>query len=171
MRQRGYAVQIIIALAFALTSCSTPQQQTIQPSIDVARSNSVAVWELDDLSPTDASQSDLAQLLTGAVTEVMGSGGKYALVERQQLLLALEELNLGSTELVDESTRLRLGKIVGAGMMVFGSYQTIGDIMRLDLRLVDVRTGKVLKAVERIVPSRDLGAWLEATREAARELL
>lgn len=96
--------------------------------------------------------------------------GKYSVVERERLLLALEELRLGTTSLVDESSRLELGRLVGAQLMVFGGYQIIGEMMRVDLRLVEVESGKVLKAVEKTTSAADLSGWLNATRKAAEEL-
>jgi len=86
------------------------------------------------------------------------------------LVLALEELNLGTTSLVDESTRLQIGRIVQAQLMVFGGYQVIADHMRLDLRLVEVQTGKILKAAKQITSGTDMSSWLKAAAEAAAEL-
>ena len=82
----------------------------------------------------------------------------------------LQELNIGSSDIADASTRLRVGKIVGAKFMVFGSYFLMDDTMRVDLRMVEVETGKILKAAERTVSGNDLSTWLNAAREAARDL-
>ncbi len=96
--------------------------------------------------------------------------GEYSVVERERLLLALEELRLGTTSLVDERFRLDLGRLVGARLMVFGGYQIIGEVMRVDLRLVEVESGKVLKAVEKTTSAADLSGWLSAVSEAVEEL-
>ena len=66
------------------------------------------------------------------------------------MLLVLEELNLGTSGLISESTRLEIGRIIGARSMVFGSYIVINNIMRMDLRKVEVETGLVLKAISKI---------------------
>jgi len=54
--------------------------------------------------------------------------------------------------------------------MVFGGYQIIGDKMRLDLRLVEVETGKIKKAVHRIASSTNLQEWIDMAGRAAEEL-
>jgi curli biogenesis system outer membrane secretion channel CsgG len=131
----------------------------------------VAVWDLENLSLSTSGQPELGEILSGQIIETLKKRGDYAVVERKRLLLALEELRLGTTALADESTRLRLGKLVGARWMVFGAYLVAGSQMRLDLRLVEVETGKVKKAVEKTSSSRDLNDWLAVTRKAAEELL
>ena len=114
---------------------------------------------------------DLGGLLSAKVIETLKEKTAYDVVERERLSLVLEEQNLGSSQLADESTRLRLGRLVGAQLMIFGGYQVIGGQMRLDIRLVEVETGKILKATERTVSAGDLTGWLNAAAEAAAELV
>ena len=92
------------------------------------------------------------------------------MVERQKLVRALEELRLGSSALADEETRLRLGRIQGARLMVLGGYMAVGGRMRIDLRLVDVESSRVRKAVSRTTDSADIAAWMETAGKAAEEL-
>jgi TolB-like protein len=131
----------------------------------------VAVWDLNNLNPKEAVGTDMGELLASEVIETLKEAGTYQVVERQRLILALEELNLGSSALADDATRLKIGRIVGARFMVFGSYFVLGDVMRLDLRLVEVETGAIVKAAEKTTAAGDLNGWLKATREAARELI
>jgi curli biogenesis system outer membrane secretion channel CsgG len=130
----------------------------------------IAVWDLDDLSPSRTVRSNLGELLSNQIIEVLKKGETYKVIERERLLLALEELRLGTTSLVDETTRLRLGRLIGARWMVFGGYQVIGGQMRIDLRLVEVETGRVRKAVERMVPAGNVQGWMDATQKAAEGL-
>jgi curli biogenesis system outer membrane secretion channel CsgG len=112
----------------------------------------------------------MGELLSTKVIETFKETDLYTVVERERLLLVLEELNLGTTSLVDETTRLRIGKLVGAQLMVFGGYQVIEEQMRLDLRLVEVETGKIRKAAQKTVSSTDLPGWLNAAKETAAQL-
>lgn len=131
----------------------------------------IAVWDLDNVSALDSTRADLGELLSARVIETLMRKGKHSVVERERLLLALEELRLGTTTLVDESARLELGRLVGARLMVFGGYQIIEKMMRIDLRMVEVESGKVLKAVQKTTSAADLSGWLNAASEAAAELL
>jgi curli biogenesis system outer membrane secretion channel CsgG len=113
---------------------------------------------------------DLGNLLAARIMETVQQGG-YQVVEREKLEIALRELNLGSSSLSDTSTRLRIGRIAGANRMIFGAYQVISDQMRLDLRMVDVETGRIIKTAERTAASSDLSGWLKAAESAAKELI
>ena len=171
MSTRSFAAAVFLLLAGALTACAPVTTVREQAPPAPAGPATVAVWDLENLSPVAAIQLDLGELLSGQVVEGIREKSDYTIVERERLVLVLEELNLGSSALADEETRLRLGKLLGAPIMVFGGYQVIADSMRLDLRLIDVETGKVLKAVEKTTGAGDLPAWLRAAREAAEELV
>ena len=146
-----------------LASCGTA------PDTPTPR-DAIAVWSLEDNSPSVPAQPDLGQILSSKIMETIKKRGDYVVVERERLLRVLEELHLGTTGPVDEATRLKVGKIVGARWMIFGGYLVIGDQMRLDLRLVEVETGKIRKAVSRTAPAGGgMSGWLEAARKAGEE--
>jgi len=153
----------LVAIVFFLSGCASVP-------IQFGKETSVAVWEFEDLSPPGSVQSDLGELLSARVIQTLSEGEGYTVVERDRLVLALEELRLGTESFADESTGLRIGRLIGAQMMVFGGYQVIEDKMRLDLRLVEVETGRILKAAQRTTSSSDLSGWLKAAKEAADEL-
>ena len=131
----------------------------------------VAVWDLVNYSQPGTVTPDLGDLLAAKIIETLEDSGAYKVIERERLNLVLEELNLGTTPIVDESTRLKIGQIMGAGCMVFGSYFVVADTMRLDLRLVEVETGIILKATQKCVSAINVSEWLNIVQEAARELI
>jgi hypothetical protein len=134
--------------------------------------STVVVWDFDNLSPFRIASPDLGEILAAEATEAIIRKGDYQVVERQRLVLVLEEQHLGTQVFVDESTRLRLGKMLGARLMIFGAYQSFGgEQTRLDMRLVDVQTGRTMKGIDKVVPSSNFQAWYEAVRQAVMELL
>ncbi|MBI5015950.1 MAG: hypothetical protein HZB55_10720 [Deltaproteobacteria bacterium] len=161
---RRQALRLVAALCLLAPACA-PAPPVVAPA-----GGSVAVWDLDDLTQGSASDAGLGDVLAGPVIEVVRSRG-FQVVERQRLLLVLEELRIGSSALADESTRLRLGRLAGARWMVFGGYQVYGGQMRIDLRLVDVETGAVRRAAQRTAPAGNLAPELEAARAAAQDLV
>jgi curli biogenesis system outer membrane secretion channel CsgG len=161
--QRALVLSCVV-LFILFSGCATTQEIP-------ALTTTIAVWDLEDLSCNTSTLPDLKQMLSAEIMETIRGKSSYDLVERQRLLLILEELNLGSSDLADENTRLKIGKMVGATQMVFGAYQVIDDTMRLDLRLVEVSTGRIVKASQKTTSSSDIKGWLNAARSAAGELL
>lgn len=131
---------------------------------------SVAVWDLEYLSPEPNAHQDVSEILSAKVIETFKESGRYEIVERERLLLVLEELNIGTSSIVDESTRLRIGRIVGAKYMVFGTYFVMSESMRIDLRLVEVETGSVVKTTQRTTKITDPIEWMNLAGEASRDL-
>jgi curli biogenesis system outer membrane secretion channel CsgG len=113
----------------------------------------------------------MGEVLAGQIAARLGQAGRYKVVERQQLIKALEELNIGSSELADAQTRLRLGGMLGARQMVFGAFQAVGPMLRLDLRRVDVASGRILSTATATANIQDISGWLQAADQAAAELI
>ncbi|MBT9548124.1 MAG: tetratricopeptide repeat protein [Candidatus Sericytochromatia bacterium] len=64
-------------------------------------------------------------------------------IERNQLTALLKEQQLGQSGLADESSAPQLGKLLGAKVVVIGSYQKVGDMLQANVRLVNAETGQV----------------------------
>jgi curli biogenesis system outer membrane secretion channel CsgG len=131
---------------------------------------SVAVFDFENLSPGHTADLGLTEPLTAKAIETIEDTGKYDVVERQHLITVLEELNLGTSMVADRQTQLKLGAITGARLMVFGCYQLIENQMRVDIRLVDVESGRVLNAVSRMVAEPNLAGRLDAVAESTAAL-
>lgn len=155
---------LVVALLFAAACATAPE--------GIEKDAPIAVWDIENVTAgANGLQPDIGELLSAKIIETIDRSQCCVVVEREKLLLVLEELKLGTTGLVDRSTQLRVGRMLGARLMVFGGYQIIGDFMRLDIRLVDVETGKLVKASERTVAASNPGAWLKAAEAATGELL
>lgn len=168
MKFKASVVGIIMCCVFF--SCVTTPHEA-KPPISYTGNPALAVWDLENLSPMGAAQADLGDFLSAKIMETVRETGKFTVVERERLLLALKELELGSTNLADAATQLRIGRLAGAKLMIFGAYQVIANQMRLDLRLVEVETGRIQKAVEKTTTGTDMTAWLKAAEDAARDLM
>ena len=153
----------MVVLAALLAGCATGSRIC-------ANGCAVAVWPPDDLRFQADGMPDLSMLLGNRVTEAIDGRGQYTVVERQQLELVLAELNLGSSALADPATRLKIGRIAGARLMVFGGYQVINGRMRIDLRLVDVSTAAIIATAAETAAAADINGWLEAAGAAAADL-
>ncbi|MCJ8501802.1 CsgG/HfaB family protein [Desulfatitalea alkaliphila] len=154
---------VLVAL-FLLAACSAGAPVRDQRPI------AVAVWDLEDLSVHPIDRIGMGELMAQQIAAHLEGRADYQVVERQRLLDVMEELHIGSSDLADASTRLQLGRIIGARQMVFGAYQAIGASLRLDVRRVDVGTGRVLNTATADAPVDNPSAWLSAAEQAAEAL-
>jgi curli biogenesis system outer membrane secretion channel CsgG len=140
----------------------------------LAQPANVAVWDFDSYevqtsaaAPTDNISRALSEILLEQLVKYPGT----RVVERSRLREILDEQKIGSSALADEDARLRLGRIAGAQQMVFGSLMRIGEIARIDVRLVSVATSQVLAAHEMSGSTQDVVATMQAVaRELVRSL-
>ncbi|MBT4837198.1 MAG: hypothetical protein HON94_07605 [Methylococcales bacterium] len=105
----------------------------------------IAIFDFDnnsfmDIARVDYLQRVLPEMLLAQLRNIPG----IKMIERVQLKAALEELKLGSGDLADKDSQLKLGKILGAKNMMFGSFMAIGNQLRLDVRVIEVETSLTL---------------------------
>lgn len=118
----------------------------------------VVVWDFDDqtvaaLAAVPAGQTAwLRRALSEALVSALLAVPGQPVVDRQRLREVLAEQKLGADALADEAGRLRLGRIVGAGRMVFGGFFVVGDAVQVNLRIVETGTGRVLWSDEATAP-------------------
>ena len=110
----------------------------------------------------------LAQML---LTDLQGTVEHVDFVERIRLQAVLDELELGHTGQVDSQRAAEVGKLVGAEWLVMGTYFALGDTLRVDARVVEVSTGRILHAAGLTDPAGDvLGTEQKLAVELRRAL-
>ena len=77
------------------------------------------------------------------------------IVEREKLESLLKEIELGEGKFIDPNTAQKLGKGLGADIILTGAFLSMKPDMRIDARLIEVETGKVLGANEVTGRARD----------------
>ncbi len=92
----------------------------------------------DDFKPLGKGMADM--LITDLL--VVKS---ITLVERAKLNLALDELKLAKSPFVDPATAVKLGKGLSATHMLTGAITIAGPKMRIDARVLEVQSGKVMQ--------------------------
>ena len=69
-----------------------------------------------------------------------------SIVERSQIENLIKEQKLNNSKSFDPSTASKLGKLLGAQIILTGGYFEMMGSLRLDARFIDVETGKILKS-------------------------
>jgi hypothetical protein len=103
----------------------------------------VDLQEKGGLSERDGFSSVLMLQLSDQIN----TSGRIQVIERILIEKLLDELNLGSSDLADPDTALRLGKVLAAKIIGTGSlyYLPAGTI--LSLRLIDTETSALPKVI------------------------
>ena len=91
----------------------------------------------------------LATILTGQLAERLNASGRVKVVDRVVLDSLLSELNLGSSDLANPETALRLGQVMAARIMGTGTLFTMPADTLVNLRLVDTETSAIAKTLTR----------------------
>lgn len=73
---------------------------------------------------------------------------RFSMIERRNLQTILEEHKLSMSGLVDESTALKVGKLLAADDMLLGSILERVNSLEIYARLVDTETAEVITAVD-----------------------
>ncbi len=88
-----------------------------------------------------------SDVLITRLTDLLNSSGRVQVVERVVIERVLEELNLGSSELADKETALKLGKVLAAKLIGTGSLLFSQEEAFITLRLIDTETSAIPKII------------------------
>lgn len=86
--------------------------------------------------------------LSEAVTAALQENEGLEVWGREQMREGLRRLGLESGELLPEDL-VRLGRMTGARWVLAGGFQRLGEQVRVTARVVEVESGRVLRAVKR----------------------
>jgi TolB-like protein len=124
-------VRCLVALALLLVPV---------PAVAAARTIAIAYFDNNtgnaDLDPL---RKGLADMLITDLANV----GSLQIVERDKLNQVLGELKLSQSKFIDPRTAQKLGKGLAAEYIMTGSYVVRGESMRVDVRVIEVKTGRI----------------------------
>ena len=126
-------IMCIFAAALTLFSLVDVYAQNLQ------KNPKIAVMDFINVSGR-AKYDYLQRSISENIITTFAESRNVILVERARLRSALNELKLGLTGLVDESTAAKVGSALGADGIIVGSYTILGDQLRINARLIDVQT-------------------------------
>jgi TolB-like protein len=157
--KHSIVLALILFCGIAAAQEKAPQTIAILPF----ENNSIV-----DKEKLDPLRKGLADMLTTEMSKVKA----LKVLERSKIQVVVEELNLGETELVDKSTTQKMGKLLGARVLLFGGFTNLfDDKLRIDIRIVRTETGEVLKAEEETGELREFLPMLQSlVKKVASEL-
>jgi len=140
MRRRVKTIWAL-ALGLAFLPLNPAWGQDTRPGIAVMTFENGGSYG-QDAEVFDALRVGMQQML---MTE-LAQNNALRIVDRAQLKSLLEEQDLGASGRVDPNTAARIGKVVGAKYMVFGSFIDFYGDFRVDARIINTETSEFVQA-------------------------
>ena len=102
---------------------------------------------ITDLAYADGHASSDGDVVSARMTTALIKMNKLKVVERKLIQQMLAELKLQNTGVVDQDSAKKLGKMLGADLLVVGSVDELpGKLLEVNLRLASVESGEALSA-------------------------
>ncbi len=131
--------------AVEVASAPTPEF-TMAPAPAMAPA-SVAVADFEGGSiPADKKADFWGRALASFMIADLAASQNLRVVDREHLAVVLREQLMAPKDLSDESTRLRVGKILGAKYFIFGTYTIVVDQVALTARMDAVESGQIIES-------------------------
>jgi TolB-like protein len=115
---------------------------SVTPNADAKR---IAILYFDNGSDN----AELSRLRKGLADMLISDLSKIKMlnvIERARLEEILKEQKLNNSKEFDASTATKVGKLLGVQYILTGAFFDLMGSMRMDARIIDVETGKIIKS-------------------------
>lgn len=159
----------------ATGATGTPQQAQATPPKPRTGDIRLTVLPFKNVS-SDKELDPLKEGLAEAVVTDFESRAGFKVIEHGLVGEEIEYIEFTQTKYVDPATKAQLGKIKGAEVVVMGSCQRSGVVLRANARFVDSETGEILQSIKVEAPEifnlqDKLGAEVQRLAPAVHEQL
>ncbi len=173
---RSACIELRWTIVFSLAVCALATGEPPAASQPVDAAVPVAVL---DFAASVAGQPELGGQIAEFVAARLSDQPGIRLVERGALTRALTEMELSLSGVVDESKTVKVGRLVGAKLIVTGRAFALGEKQMLTAKLIGTETSLVKVVSAEGAANSDLGALAlsladklaESIRTDARSLM
>lgn len=120
-----------------------------------------------DFSYTDGKITELGKYISEELITRLYKTKRFNIIDSQHLEKALEEQNLRTAEDVDEKVVQQFGRALGVDAVCTGAITDLADTIKINARLVSVKTGTVfaVASTEIVVDDQTLALIVNANKE------
>ncbi len=90
--------------------------------------------------------SDMGKIVAEWLVTALVKEGRFAVIERRLLNKVLEEQKIGVSGIVDADSASKLGKVLGAKVVITGSVLQYQNIIEVNARIIDVESSSIMAA-------------------------
>ncbi len=135
---------LCVALGFALTPVSgKPPATRPAPATSAVQGSGKLTVAIVDFEVAVPGNADFAKQLSSVVVGTMQGSPGFSLIDREDLNRSLREQELALTGLVSNADAVKVGKLVGARIIVTGKAFTLGDQFFITAKLIGTETSLV----------------------------
>ena len=113
----------------------------------IDKPKTVAIIAFDNTSGKESEYGDLGGPLRDMLTTDLKEVKNLTMVDRQALEKLLTEQNLNNSKSFDQATATKLGKLLGAEIIITGTYFELFGSLRIDAKFINVETGEIAFSV------------------------
>ena len=114
------------------------------PSVEFPSPTSRLTLAILDFEGLGISEQD-ARVLTNRLGTHMVQLGRYQVIERGQMQQVLQEQDFQLTGCTSDECAVEIGQLLGVQQMLAGSFGKIESMYLVDMRIIDVKTGGILR--------------------------
>jgi hypothetical protein len=126
------------------------------PEVFDFNSNTISVAIMD----FDCSSKALSEYIVSELTKYFLRNMKFTPVERKKLDNARRELKFNMSSDVDDNSAQRIGKFVGAKVVIFGTVKPFGKMYRMEARAIAVEKGIILAQENVNIREKDIKPFM-----------
>ncbi len=126
----------------------------------------IAVIELD----ADGVTTGEARTITSKLRNELIKTGNFEVIERGKMNEILKEQGFQNTGCTSQECVVEMGRLIGVNKIIAGDIGKVGKLHIINLRIINVATGKVEKAVEEITRNGLEEVYLDGIKRAVAKL-
>jgi len=137
-------ISILVLFSFVnsifVSSVFASQNQNAKPTVAILNFQSnTGDTSIDAMLSTGSAETIITDL--SLIQEI-------TVVERTRIVEVMKEVELGMTGIIDDETAQQAGKLMGVQYILLGHWQKFGEQFRVNARLVEVETGKIVVSIK-----------------------
>ncbi len=140
-------VFILLLCCFVLTLAGRGPSAAVAAATEMT-TRSVAILDFENANKEAKEDDWLSAGMAETLITKLRQVRDLRLVERKQILKAMEELDFTATDFFDTEKSEQLARFLKVDVLLVGGFQHYAKNIRITARFVDVSTGEVLEAVD-----------------------
>ncbi len=158
MKQRIVSTLVVLLVSI----CAYSSQDVFRDiALELASAGGALPGKTVAVVPFEAAvgqDGDFARYASEKITHELVLTGKLTVVERSKIARVMGEQEFSASGAMSADSVSKLGKLLAVDALVFGTVSRASGGSELLVRMIDIRTGSILKSVARTVASADAGS-------------